>query len=192
MTKCIDAPATTLAMLAGVLVSLGACRVSHPSRADTGRAATGTPAPGGVAQDTSDRVTGVAYATGADHDSAASVNAAVAVVRHYYAAINAKDYASAYADWSEDGPPGHLPLIAFKLGFSKTDSVALSVGAPGPIGAAAGSRYVEIPVSVSATQHDGEIERYQGTYMLRRAVVDGASAAQRRWHLYRAQLTRQK
>lgn len=194
MSDRINRVAAAPAILVALLASLGACRVTHTARADSAaapsdaRAATSTPAAPVHSAATADTSLDAASAT----DSAADVNAAVAVVRHYYAAIDSHDYGSAYADWGENGPPGHVPLFAFKLGFSKTDSVALTVGTPGPIGAAAGSRYIEIPVTVSATQHDGEVQRYDGSYTLRRAVVDGASAAARRWHLYTAKLTRLK
>lgn len=191
MSNRIDRLAATSAIIAvlrvSLLTSLGACRVTHAARADSA-AAPSTP----VAAVDSAATAGTSPEVALVTDSSTDVNAAVAVVRHYYAAINSHDYASAYDDWGENGPPGHLPLAVFKLGFSKTDSVALTVRVPGAIGAAAGSRYIEIPVTVSATQHDGEIQRYDGTYTLRRAVVDGASPAQRRWHLYTAKLTRLK
>lgn len=194
ITRPVVAPVIVAALLAGVLASLGACRAEHPAQSDTSRMARDTPAApaAGIVEskDSSGRPTGLLFSMASD--SASDVGAAIAVVRHYYASINSHDYAAAYADWGETGPPGHLPLAAFKLGFSKTDSVSVTVGAPGRIDAAAGSRYIEIPVTVSATQQDGEVQRYDGTYTLRRAVVDGATPAQRRWHLYTAKLTRLK
>ena len=67
-------------------------------------------------------------------------------------------------------------------------SVSAEVGEPGRVDAAAGSRYIEIPVSITATRRDGSVHRYAGAYTLRRAVVDGASADQRAWRIASADL----
>lgn len=113
-----------------------------------------------------------------------------AVVRDYYRSISDRNYARAYALWSDSGRASGQSLDEFQRGFARTASVTATIGAPGRIEGAAGSRYVEIPVSVEAHQRDGGIERYRGTYTLRRAVVPGASDAQRSWHLYSAKLAR--
>ena len=76
----------------------------------------------------------------------------------------------------------------FAAGFAQTSTVMVDIGAPGPIDAAAGSRYIEVPVSLRAQQADGSIRRYEGRYVLRAAVVDGASQAQRAWHIASADL----
>ena len=60
--------------------------------------------------------------------------------------------------------------------------------APGRIGAAAGSRFIEVPVAVSATRDDGSVHKYVGNYTLRRAVVDGATPEQRTWRIASADL----
>jgi len=73
-------------------------------------------------------------------------------------------------------------------GFANTAQVALQAGVPGPMEGAAGSRYIEIPVMIDATQRDGSVRRYTGVYTLRRAVVDGATDAQRAWHIASASL----
>ena len=112
------------------------------------------------------------------------------VIRDFYAAVNAHDYARAYAAWGSGGPPGHPTEQAFAAGYATTDSVRVDVGAPGRMDAAAGSRYVTVPVTVHAFMRGGRESVYAGSYDLRRVVVDGASAAERRWHLYRATLRR--
>jgi hypothetical protein len=119
---------------------------------------------------------------------ATPTDSAVAVLRDYYAAIGGRDFARAYADWGDDGPPGHPTLDAFDAGFARTDSVRLDVGTAGRIEGAAGSRYVEFPVTVHAYERGGRETTYAGSYVLRRTVVPGASEANRRWHLYRATL----
>jgi hypothetical protein len=118
-----------------------------------------------------------------------SAAGAIEVLRDYYAAIDRGDYARAYADWGDDGPPGRPSLGAFSDGFARTDSVRLEVGTPGRIEGAAGSRYVEVPVTVHALERGARATTYTGSYVLRRTVVPGASEASRRWHLYRATLT---
>jgi len=113
---------------------------------------------------------------------------AVAVLRQYYAAIAARQYARAYALWSGGGNASGQTPQQFADGFADTAQVALEAQAPGRVGAAAGSRYIEVPVAVSATHADGSVHRYVGAYTLRRAVVDGAGAEQRAWRIASADL----
>ena len=113
---------------------------------------------------------------------------AVAVVRDYYAAIDGGDHARAYALWSDGGRSSGQTPEQFAAGFSGTRTVTVDAGEPGRVEGAAGSRFVEVPVSVAATQADGSVRRYVGAYVLRRAVVDGASAGQRDWRIASADL----
>lgn len=113
---------------------------------------------------------------------------AVAVVRDYYAAIAARDHARAYGLWSDGGRSSGQTPQQFAAGFADTRTVRVQPGEPGRVEGAAGSRYVEVPVSVTTTHADGREQRYVGTYVLRRAVVDGASAAQRSWRIASAEL----
>ncbi len=113
---------------------------------------------------------------------------AASVVRAYYAAIAARQYPRAYALWSGGGQASGQSAQQFAGGFADTASVSADVGAPGRVDAAAGSRYVEIPVSVTATRRDGSVHRYVGAYTLRRAVVDGATDEQRAWRIASADL----
>jgi len=116
-----------------------------------------------------------------------SVSAA-AVLDAYYAAINRKDYAGAYALWGSNGEASGKTLAQFSAGFAKTDSVSVAVGPAGPVEGAAGSRYINIPVTIDARLSDGTKQRFTGTYTLRRAVVDGATAEQRSWRIYTAHI----
>lgn len=113
---------------------------------------------------------------------------AVAVVDAYYSAIAANQYPRAYALWSGGGQASGQSAQQFAGGFADTASVSVDIGTPGRIDAAAGSRYIEIPVSVTATRRDGSVHHYAGAYTLRRAVVDGASADQRAWRIASADL----
>jgi len=118
----------------------------------------------------------------------ASSDAAVLVLREYYAAINARDYGKAYAQWSGGGRASGQSPQQFADGYATTQGVSVVLGEPGPIEGAAGSRYVQIPATLDATQADGSIRHYTGTFTLRMTMVDGASEAQRSWHIASADL----
>jgi len=113
---------------------------------------------------------------------------AVAVIRDYYAAINSRDFARAFALWSDGGHASNQTLEQFTAGFADTTGVSVEIMAPGRVDAAAGSRYVEVPVALTATHADGRQQRFVGAYTLRRAVVDGATADQRAWRIGTADL----
>ncbi|HZV23818.1 MAG TPA: hypothetical protein VFF93_08620 [Luteimonas sp.] len=119
------------------------------------------------------------------------VQDAVAVIRDYYAAIEQHDYAHAWSLWSDGGRSSGQTAQQFADGFASTAHVVVQPGAPGRLDAAAGSRYIEVPVTVEAAQRDGSVRRYAGSYTLRRAVVDGATAEQRAWRIASANLHEQ-
>lgn len=113
---------------------------------------------------------------------------AVALVRDYYAAINRRDFAHAHALWSDGGRASGQSAQQFADGFADTTGVSVEILAPSRVEAAAGSRYIEVPVALTATHADGRQQRFVGAYTLRRAVVDGATAEQRAWRLGSADL----
>lgn len=118
-----------------------------------------------------------------------SAAAAVAVVRRYYAAINAHDFGTAWQQWGSDGRPGQT-LAAFEAGFAHTRTTRVVIGALEPGDGGAGSVYQPVPVTVESTLDDGSRQRFSGTYVVRRVNgVDGATADQVRWHLDSARLT---
>lgn len=112
-----------------------------------------------------------------------TVQDALAVLRDYYAAINTRQYDTAYGLWSNDGKASGQTPGQFAQGFADTGKVDAQLGEPGRVDPAAGSRYIQIPVSIITTHTDGNVHRYAGSYTLRRAVVDGASQAQRAWRI---------
>jgi hypothetical protein len=114
---------------------------------------------------------------------------AVAVMRDYYASIDAHDYAHAYVLWSDGGRSSGKTAQQFADGFADTANVSVRLDPPGRIDAAAGSRYIKVPVTITASQRDGSAKRYVGTYTLRRAVVDGATTEQRAWRIASAELS---
>ena len=117
--------------------------------------------------------------------------AARAVVARYYAAIEARRYRDAYRCWDRGGAASGQSLAAFTRGFARTRRVTVRTGAPTDGEGAAGSAFVTVPVTVSATLRDGTPQRFVGSYVLRRVNdVDGATPAQLRWHLASARLRR--
>lgn len=117
-----------------------------------------------------------------------SAEAAAAVIREYYAAIDARDYPRAYRLWSSDGAASGRTYEKFANGFAHTARVEARIGEPGRIDAAAGSRYIEVPVRLHAVTDRGEDQRFIGRFTLRRSEVDGATAEQRRWRIASAKL----
>jgi hypothetical protein len=114
------------------------------------------------------------------------------VIRLYYDAINRRDFRTAFMLWGDSGRASGKTLEQFEAGFSATDSSQVTIGKTGRIEGAAGSRYVEIPVTIHAWQRGGMAQEFAGSYVLRRAVVDGATDMQRRWHLYSADIHEQR
>ena len=130
----------------------------------------------------------VGLVSGADSEPIVNeAQKAAAVVDAYYRAIASHDYEGAFAYWGSSGPPGQS-LEAFAGGFEDTAAVKVETGTPSRVEPAAGSRYIEVPVTVSATTKSGDTQRFEGTYTLRRSVVDGAPPQDRVWHLYRASI----
>lgn len=119
-----------------------------------------------------------------------TVDDAVRVVREYYDAINRGAYDRAYALWSDRGAASGKNLQQFSDGFADTtrDSVDIQRPPASAVEGAAGSRYLEIPVRVIATRRDQGSTTYIGSYVLRRSMVDGASAEQRKWRIQSARL----
>ncbi|QJU56541.1 hypothetical protein HL653_00965 [Sphingomonas sp. AP4-R1] len=114
----------------------------------------------------------------------ASVEAAVAVVRAYYAAVEARDYRTAYRLWH-----GRYTLAQVRAGYADTAHVAVTPIPPFEADGGAGSLYAEIRVRVEAVQTNGRHQHFAGSFTLRRVNdVDGSTAEQRRWHIIGAKL----
>lgn len=115
---------------------------------------------------------------------------AAAWIQDYYKAIDEHRYRDAYAHWEQGGQASGKSFDEFQRGFEETGHVEVTVGTPGSIGAAAGSRYVEVPVRIVARTRNGEPQSFSGSYTLRLSVVDGATPEQRTWHIYFAAIRR--
>lgn len=114
------------------------------------------------------------------------------VLRRYYAAIGAREFAQARALWSNGGAASGQTLEEFAAGFAQTANVRVLVGTPDRVEGAAGSRYIRVPATILATTMAGDSQRFDGTYTLRRSVVDGATAEQRAWRIYSADIVRRR
>ena len=121
---------------------------------------------------------------------ASSPTSPVAVIQTYYAAISARKFRQAYGLWGRNGAASGQTFGDFTAGFKETESVTVKVGQPGRVEGAAGSRYVTVPVTISAVTTGGQTQRFTGSYTLRRTVVDGSTAKQRRWQLFSADISR--
>ncbi len=117
-------------------------------------------------------------------EAEAGADAAVAVLRDYFAAIGAGRYADAYRLWNGRGEASGMSAKAFADSFGKYSSYTATIGTPGRIDAGAGQRYIEIPVMVDARLRDGSPAPLEGSMTLRRTGdIDGATAEQRSWRI---------
>jgi hypothetical protein len=111
---------------------------------------------------------------------------AVAALRQYYGAINARDYPAAHAFWADGGRASGQSLAGFAAAFADTEGSSVQFGAPGPVVDEGGSRTVTVPATVEARQLGGAIRRYAGSYTLRMGAVD--AAGQQEWRIVSASL----
>ena len=110
------------------------------------------------------------------------------VIRDYYQAINQRDFERAYHAWGDGGANSNQTIDEFRRGYDQTDHVVVEIGQPGRIDAAAGSRYIDIPVEITATMKNGQVQHFSGSYSLRRTVVEGSTPEQQTWHFYTADI----
>ena len=115
---------------------------------------------------------------------------AVEVIRQYYDAINKAEYRKAYAFWAGEGEASKQTFEQFRKGFLLTapyTKINISDESPN-IEGAAGSRYVTIPLTIESETIYGKKQKFAGEYVLKRVVVDGATAEQKAWHIYSADI----
>lgn len=121
-------------------------------------------------------------------DGGPGSDAALAVVRDYYGAINAGNYGAAHALWADGGRASNQSPEGFAQGFADVRGVSVELGAPGAIQDTPGGPSVQVPVTLVATQADGSERRYAGRYTLRRGAADDAPLEQQQWRISAAQL----
>ena len=114
---------------------------------------------------------------------------ATAQLQNYYQAINARNYSQAYAEWDNQGQASGQSLAEFSRGYANTASVLTEVTGPGRIEGAAGSSYVTLPVTITATTANGQTQRFGGTYILRQANDEiRTPVAEQGWRIYSADI----
>jgi hypothetical protein len=117
--------------------------------------------------------------------SEVSPEVAAGIAREYFALIGAKQYPMALALWGSNAPS----KAELAEQYDKYATFDAKVGAPGQPEGAAGSSYIEIPVTASAKLKSGGTEKLAGSIVLRRVNdVPGSTQAQRHWHIYRVDL----
>lgn len=133
----------------------GAAALSPPPALDT------SPATRGGGTTASDPPASTSTGTGA--------NGAMDTIRSYYSAISAGNYAGAHRLWSGEGSASGQSLKQFASGFADTADVRVHMMEPQVAGgAAAGSQYITVPVTLDTTRRDGSSVQFTGSYHLRR------------------------
>lgn len=115
----------------------------------------------------------------------AGVPPAAAAVRAYYDAVQAGDLARAYAAWSDGGRASGRSPEQFAAGMEGLEVLSVSIGETGRVEGAAGSRYVEVPVTVTSRGSDGRELRQVGAFVMRSSQVEGAAPG---WYISSAEL----
>lgn len=92
--------------------------------------------------------------------------------------------------WDDGGAASGMTRRQFVDSFAKYATYRGDVGKPGRIDAGAGQRYLELPARVRGTLAEGgKPFELRGTLTLHRTGdIDGATEAQRRWHIRGAAL----
>ena len=115
---------------------------------------------------------------------AKSPAAAVAVLQAYCDAVATRDYPRAYGLWSGKGEASGMSEQAFADSFAKYAAYDCQIGKPGSMEGAAGSSYIEIPLTVLGALTKGGGFRLVGPVTLRRVNdVPGSTAEQRLWRI---------
>ena len=117
--------------------------------------------------------------------SSDSAQGAADVVQRYYALIGEGKYRQAWGLWDDGGKASGATVRIFEARFAGYSEYHANIGAPGAVDAGAGQRYVTVPVQVYARLKQGGAAEYQiGSVTLHRtADIDGATAAQKSWHI---------
>jgi hypothetical protein len=117
--------------------------------------------------------------------SSDSAQGAADVVQRYYALLGEGKYGQAWALWEDGGKASGANAEVFAARFAGYSEYHANIGAPGEVDAGAGQRYVTVPVQVYARLKQGGGAEYQiGSLTLHRtADIDGATAAQKSWHI---------
>jgi hypothetical protein len=118
--------------------------------------------------------------------SPTSAQGAADVVQTYYALIEGRRFDDAARLWWDRNRPSGMNPKHFVREFGSYREYRAQVGAPGRVSGAAGSAYVEVPVSIAARPRKGADQHFAATVLLRRVNgVSGAGRQARRWRIVR-------
>ena len=113
-----------------------------------------------------------------------SAQGAADVVQTYFALIEQKKYAEAWALWGDGGKTSGMTAAQFAASFDTYAQYHGNVGAPGQMEGAAGSSYVEVPAIAFGRLKTGEPFNLKGAITLKRVNdVPGSTAEQRKWRI---------
>ena len=86
--------------------------------------------------------------------------------------------------WGPDGNP-EQNFDEFAKGYAATAKTTVTTGSPSRVEGAAGSLYVEVPVTVDAQLVTGRQQHFTGSYTLRQLNMGPSQG----WHIALAKLT---
>lgn len=106
------------------------------------------------------------------------------VVRAYYDYLGKRQYAAARGLWFGNGQGSGMRQAEFAASNAEYTKLQARVDIPKPSEGAAGSIYIEVPVTLSGTMKDGSPFEMTGSVQLRRVNdVPGSTPVDRRWHI---------
>jgi hypothetical protein len=110
--------------------------------------------------------------------------AAKQLLDDYFAALATKQYGRAYRMWGGKGEASGMSEAQFAASFAKYKIYDGRAFAAGESNGAAGSIYIDFPVTVTGILAKGGGFSLSGPMTLKRVNdVDGSTAEQRRWHI---------
>jgi hypothetical protein len=111
-----------------------------------------------------------------------SAQGAGQVLQSYFALLESDRTSQAGQLWSNSAEKAK-----FDARLAKYSEIHANIGKPGDLEGAAGSSYVDVPVQLYGRLKDGKEFHALGSMTLRRVNdVDGSTAEQRKWHIYKA------
>jgi hypothetical protein len=114
-----------------------------------------------------------------------SAAAAAKIAERFADLLEHRRFGEALRQWGNNGQNKDELAAALE----KYTTIDASVGKPGDTEGAAGSIYIDVPLTLSGTLKSGGRYRVSGLISLRRVNdVPGSTIEQRRWHIYAADL----
>jgi len=114
-----------------------------------------------------------------------SAAAAAKIAERFAGLLEQRRFAEALRLWGDNGQSKD----EFAAAINKYATINATVGKPGDTEGAAGSIYVDVPLTLSGKLKSGGRYRVSGSVSLRRVNdVPGSTAEQRRWHIYATDL----